>query len=296
MNGMNFKPFISRLLDSLSDEQLGEFARLIDLHSSVFKNRSLVTGTLTTSDKGIGLYTIELDRETIKTGYLVYNDSFCVLLAYQSNSEKVTEYVIANNNYTVVKEFLTTDYLRHEVAIRATQVGEAGSVVAKLEVSDIKAMTKEQLDQLEAGDIVNKRTGNELHSYRVSYKGTGAGTGICLTYSDAGYIETVSYDRSGNNWVYNSTDVSAIGGTQLYRHSISAPEYMFNVSWINNSPVPKNTSNAFAIDYTGATALDIPLKFDVYSLIGYNVEREQAYKRIELGPGITASEDIITEL
>lgn len=81
----------------------------------------------------------------------------------------------------------------------------------KLEVSNITQLTKAQLDQLKAGDVVVKITGNQKHSYRVSYKGEGAGQGICLTYSDASIVETVSYDRSGSNWVYNSTDVSSLG-------------------------------------------------------------------------------------
>ena len=77
----------------------------------------------------------------------------------------------------------------------------------KLEVGNITQLTKAQLDQLKAGDVVVKVTGKQRHSYRVSYKGEGAGEGICLTYSDASVVETVSYDRSGSNWVYNSTDV-----------------------------------------------------------------------------------------
>jgi len=134
MNGMNFKPFISKLLNSLSDEQLGNFAKLIDSYSGSFTNRSLIDANnlLTTNDKGIGLFTIQLDRETIRTGYLVYNDDYCVLLSYVSNSERVMEYEIdmTHKTYKAVKEFLTTDYLRHEVAVKAINVGEAVTVQA----------------------------------------------------------------------------------------------------------------------------------------------------------------------
>ena len=79
--------------------------------------------------------------------------------------------------------------------------------VVKDEVTDIKELSKETLDELQVGDIVQKVTGNKKHAYMVTYKGEGAGEGICLTYCAAGYMETVSYDRSGSNWVYNSTDV-----------------------------------------------------------------------------------------
>lgn len=78
-------------------------------------------------------------------------------------------------------------------------------------VEDITALTKDQLDTLECGDVVIKVTGKQRHTYIVSYKGDGAGEGICLSYNAAGYGETVSYDRSGNSWVYNSTDIKTYG-------------------------------------------------------------------------------------
>lgn len=78
-------------------------------------------------------------------------------------------------------------------------------------VEDIKALTKEQLDSLECGDVVIKVTGKQRHTYIVTYKGDGAGEGICLSYNAAGYGETVSYDRSGSDWVYNSTDIKTYG-------------------------------------------------------------------------------------
>lgn len=78
-------------------------------------------------------------------------------------------------------------------------------------VEDITALTKDQLDSIECGDVVIKVTGKQRHTYIVSYKGDGAGEGICLSYNAAGYGETVSYDRSGNSWVYNSTDIKTYG-------------------------------------------------------------------------------------
>lgn len=77
-------------------------------------------------------------------------------------------------------------------------------------VTDITALTAEQLDALEPGDVVVKKTDNMYHTYIVSYKGEGVGQGICLTYTDAGHIETVSYDRTESGWAYNSTDVCEI--------------------------------------------------------------------------------------
>ena len=94
-------------------------------------------------------------------------------------------------------------------------LGEILSALANaaspLVVTDITAMTAEQLDALEVGDKVVKVTGKQKHLYLVSYKGEGAGEGICLSYNAAGYGETVSYDRTESGWAYNSTDVKTYG-------------------------------------------------------------------------------------
>ena len=77
-------------------------------------------------------------------------------------------------------------------------------------VTDIKALTSDFINKLKSGDVVVKQTGSgqhpQYHSYRVSFMKDNEG--ICLTYTDASCSETVSYDKSGNNWVYNSTDLT----------------------------------------------------------------------------------------
>ena len=83
-------------------------------------------------------------------------------------------------------------------------------LVSPVEATDITAMTAAQLDALKPGDVVAKKTGNQYHTYTVSYKGEGSGEGICLTYVAAGLIETVSYDRTESGWAYNSTDKCTI--------------------------------------------------------------------------------------
>ena len=83
-----------------------------------------------------------------------------------------------------------------------------GDVLAtKIEVSNIEALTDKQLDALKVGDVVEKKTGNQKHCYIVTYKGEGAGEGICLSYFACGYLETISYDRTVSGWVFNSKDV-----------------------------------------------------------------------------------------
>ena len=59
-----------------------------------------------------------------------------------------------------------------------------------IEVDDITALTGAQLDALEIGAKVAKKTGTAKHLYVVSYK--------------------VSYDHTESGWAYNSTDKGSI--------------------------------------------------------------------------------------
>ena len=73
------------------------------------------------------------------------------------------------------------------------------------EVEGITELTSAQLDALKVGDTVAKKTGTAEHLYTVTYKDAENG-GICLTYTDASVVETVSYDHTESGWAYNSTD------------------------------------------------------------------------------------------
>ena len=88
---------------------------------------------------------------------------------------------------------------------------DLASAAAPIEVADITGLTDEQLDSLNVGDKVAKKTGTAQHLYVVSYKDAENG-GLCLTYTDASTVETVSYDHSESGWAYNSTDKTNIAG------------------------------------------------------------------------------------
>ena len=79
------------------------------------------------------------------------------------------------------------------------------ALVTPVQATDITALTDGQLDALNVGDKVAKKTGTAEHLYTVTYKDAENG-GICLTYLDASVVETVSYDHSESGWAYNSTD------------------------------------------------------------------------------------------
>ena len=85
------------------------------------------------------------------------------------------------------------------------------AAAAPIEVADITGLTDDQLDALNVGDKVAKKTGTAQHLYVVSYKDAENG-GLCLTYTDASTVETVSYDHTESGWAYNSTDKTNIAG------------------------------------------------------------------------------------
>lgn len=76
----------------------------------------------------------------------------------------------------------------------------------KIFTTSITQLTDSQLNELKAGDIVVKKTGEQNHTYIVTYQEYLHG--ICLSYFNAGYSETVSYDYIEGQWVYNSTDIN----------------------------------------------------------------------------------------
>ena len=79
------------------------------------------------------------------------------------------------------------------------------ALVTPVAATDITDLTDEQLDALNVGDKVAKKTGTAEHLYTVTYKDAENG-GLCLTYMDASVVETVSYDHTESGWAYNSTD------------------------------------------------------------------------------------------
>ena len=78
-----------------------------------------------------------------------------------------------------------------------------------IEVTDITALTDEQLDALRNGDMVVKVTGTQKHTYTVTYKDETAGE-LLLTYCDWQNVEGVYYEKQEGVWTYIQTDYTHI--------------------------------------------------------------------------------------
>lgn len=213
MSIIDKKPFINKVIETLTDEQKTTLKSLINGGGDGPISRSIIPfgnipTILSVSDKGIKEVKLEVSKtsgQNIYLGYLVYNDSYCVLISYSGKKNQQLSLIELNLNegnwsYQVRNCDLTILELRSEL----DDIAE-GSDPNRIEVSNITNMSDEQLDFLKPGDLVIKVTGKLRHTYIVTYKEESKG--ICLSYFAAGYTETVSYDYTSGHWVYNSTDV-----------------------------------------------------------------------------------------
>ena len=90
-----------------------------------------------------------------------------------------------------------------------TFAGKAESIKL-LEFEDLTALTTAQIEKLYCGQIIIKNENGNKHAYIVSYKQHHVG--ICITYTDCENVETISYDYTEGQWVFNSKDVTHIAG------------------------------------------------------------------------------------
>lgn len=157
------------------------------------------TYAITSEDKGVKHCVLET-KDNVFTGYLLYNDLHCIFVAYEDGtSQKMFSLILDldNDTYKVVDEKLSI--LEFRFLVQGVQ---------KFETSKITEMSDEELDAIKCGDIIVKKTIESdhilSHAYICTYKEDKVG--ICLSYFNAGYSETVSYDYTDGHWVYNSTD------------------------------------------------------------------------------------------
>ena len=223
MSVLRKKPYIEELIGELSEDELTRLLTVINAKGnpelvtmSPFSDKPLPSSAPSSVTDKIKLVNLALGSNSIYTGILVYHSTaycgFIGTVAYENDIIKLFKLDVAKRKAEPINEKLTADELRRVIddALEAGGGGQAQNVAKVYEASNITEISAAILDELKPGDVVQKITGNSKHTYVVSYKGEGAGTGICLTYTAAGYIETVSYDRSGSSWVYNSTDITEI--------------------------------------------------------------------------------------
>lgn len=147
MSTINKKPFIKKLLDSMSGDDLVTLQGLMDgegvqtpllrtLSIRPFGNRSHITET----DLGVHLCDLEIGTSLFR-GYLVYNGTYCVLLQF-TDFQRIQMFKIVSDklNYEVVDEYLDINELRSELDDKEESISPSGSteIVSILTLEDMQ--------------------------------------------------------------------------------------------------------------------------------------------------------------
>lgn len=265
MSTIRKTPYIESAVALLSDEQKTSLLSVLNTATPVSTQASFLSLT-----EGINPVIFTLPNGEVKNGILINTDDLVLLICYATSEQKLELIKLdpTNDTYEKVDEYLDINELRRVLGV--------SSLIDFLNVSNITQLTNDQINSLKAGDVVIKNTGEQKHAYVVSYKQDG--TGICLTYTDASCAETVSYDYTEGNWVYNSTDVTYFTGgssveanptgsatADLTKLDVEGTIYGINgLNYLTTAPSSANTSGQIKIVVLSS---DPATKYDGYLYI-----------------------------
>ena len=142
MGIINKEPFIVRLLSSMSVANLGKLKDLINgkgpepvFYSLVPHSPALLTEAKKGSVELINLELPGVSSQNVYTGYLIYNDEYCVLIAYSG---------MKNQNLTLIEMELVNGNWQHQIKNCELTIGELRSELddeADLETVTVQNIT-----------------------------------------------------------------------------------------------------------------------------------------------------------
>ena len=235
-------PYIEQVLSEVSGEDKAKLLRFVNgLAANSNSALEYLPKTLTELNAlSAGIYPVDIAYvPSIRwKGYFIKTNHYSVLITFRNGIDlnEAGVYNVDSRGYYDAGEISANylrDLLREDAYIDVSELPGApdmSKVQAVIETSNITGLSDSQLNDLKVGDVVRKITGLEKHCYTVTYKQEQHG--ICLSYFDAGYLETVSYDKVGGHWVYNSTDVTPLAGSEIFEisGSISEPEITIDIT------------------------------------------------------------------
>lgn len=193
MSVIRKKPYIESKLESLTTEQLQALVECLN-------NSTPVNTQVSFKDAPTGIKAVQFTfaHNNIKTGIIINKNLF---LAFDTKYQAldIIELDFSHDSFKQVDEYLSVEEIRRIINDLLTCAFAVGKVTE---------LTSDECEKLKCGNVVIKRDDSGEHAYLVTYKKDKVG--ICLTYMDATYVETISYDYVEGEWVYNSMDTASL--------------------------------------------------------------------------------------
>lgn len=194
MSVLNKKPYAQSVIESLTGEQLSTLASLLNGAVST-KFRSFINNSypITNDDKGVSHCVLET-KDEVFTGYLLYNNSYCVLLSYNASQEmKIVKILLSEDKYEIVNEELSISELRGMVSVSSDTQETAWeqSVSPKIAASENGIDVSGDLEAtgLVKADKIEQSSPN--NSFEVSVGNNTSGLTVTLRFAKMMVINNV---------------------------------------------------------------------------------------------------------
>lgn len=224
MSVINKKPYIEGVLESLTKQNLSTLIGLVNGGEGnvVFKSYINTSYAFSTDDKGIKRIIFEA-KDKIFTGYLIYNNSHCVIIAYDnamvSQKLKIVKVDYEFDRYEIIDEELSIEEFRRLIEGRTTNlVVEANDVSANPELVG----TEDELTGIEIDGVKYKNTHSKdvyLHSVNIS-KSSGDYNVQCNVFTNSATPFTLEtffdyfFDKPEGNYtvvgIYNNYPIISL--------------------------------------------------------------------------------------
>ena len=138
MSVINKKPYAQSVLDTLSAENISSLKTLLNgASTTLFRSFINNSNPITASDKGVSHCVLEA-KNVVFTGYLIFNNSYCVLFAYQEKSQKmqIVELDYENSEYSLIEEELSIEELRRIIEDKSIEAGDVEGYVTEDELPE----------------------------------------------------------------------------------------------------------------------------------------------------------------
>lgn len=231
MSVINKTPYLEKVLAKLTDTNLATLKSVINGGTKpVFKSLVDADHLLTAADKGVKLVNLQLSlKEPYKTGFLLFNDDVCVLIAYHRFQDlQLIEIDTTIMTYKVIKEYCDIEELRRCLVDYS---GGGGTV------NSVNGASPDDNGNVEINgyNIMFDSDSSESLSFKIDSLETAVeGKQNELTAGDNITIIDNVISASGGS-----------GGTKLYKHDVYNTGGQGNFEIVTLSPTPFTETNSF---------------------------------------------------